>query len=85
MGVRTAPHTRGGPTDTRFGDCAPRAAAKLEAGEDEREGAKVFNKASALREHPEKEQIFLPEHTFARAFKGSKLVMIIVAFFHSSA
>ena len=35
------PYTRGGPTDTRLGDCAPPAAAKLEAVEDEREGAKV--------------------------------------------
>ena len=39
--MRAAPYTRGGPTDTRFGDCAPPAAAKLEAVEDEREGAEV--------------------------------------------
>ena len=40
--MQATPYTRGGPADTRFGDCAPPAAAKLEAVEDEREGAKVW-------------------------------------------
>ena len=37
--MQATPYTRGGPADTRFGDCAPPAAAKLEAVEDERESA----------------------------------------------
>ena len=39
-GMQATPYTRGGPADTRFGDCAP-AATKLEAVEDERKIAEA--------------------------------------------